>query len=152
MKFASNIYRTALHNGRPLPDGPLTKRQRALADAVHGCSALSDFAAAPAEAVTAITVCTIRLGTPDDVAARQVREGIAAARRRLDNIEATYAAYGAEAFSPHAEPVDARGLIGGTRHSIVVQLLQKLTAQSLRLVCAGDHPVTTDASGAYVVE
>ena len=53
MKPSSNLYRTALHN-ETLPDGNLTARQRALVDAVRHCSALSDFAAAPKEALTRI--------------------------------------------------------------------------------------------------
>ena len=58
MRYTPNPTRSALHLG-DLPDGPLTGRQVAIADAVKGCTGLADFTAAPAEAVTTITVARI---------------------------------------------------------------------------------------------
>jgi len=127
MKPSSNLYRTALHN-ETLPDGNLTARQRALVDAVRHCSALSDFAAAPKEALTRINVCRIPCGLPWADANGLARSGIARARAELDRLEGVLKAYGPDAFVPVPEPVPARHMHSGDRHGILLNVLHWISS------------------------
>ena len=153
MRYSPNRHRTALHN-EPIPDGPLTPNQRALADAVRGCSALSDFVAAPNKTTTTVTVCEIpfEFRSRVVVADRIVAEGLAKTGRELERMERMFRAHGSEAFTPKAEPVPARAIHGGTRHEIIVNLFRWLDANDARLVKAGDQNVTRRPDGSYAVE
>lgn len=149
MQPSPSRYRTALHNA-VLPDGPLTPRQRQLADAVRHCSSAADFYAAPAEEVTTLTVARVPLGMADDVAAETVRRGIEAARRELARMEWSLSAYGPRAFAPRHEPVPAPA--GGTRHEVLTRVLRFVSETGRLLVRVGDKRVKRDASRAYVLE
>ena len=148
MQYAPNPHRTALHN-EPIEDGPLTDRQRAIADAVRHCHALSDFAAAPRARTTTLVVAHIPYGYPDDLTVTAVRRGIAQCRAELDKIEGVLAAYGAQAFRPTVEPVAS--IPGSTRHEIVTRVLRALSDTGRILVRAGDRRVVEGPDGAYRV-
>ena len=154
MRYTPNPTRSALHLG-DLPDGPLTGRQVAIADAVKGCTGLADFTAAPAEAVTTITVARIAHALPPAEANRAVVAGLNRARVELDRLERLYASYGAAAFSPAAEGVPTEAYQpepAATRHEIVVNLLRYLSRTGYVLVRAGDRRVTRPPDGGYAVE
>lgn len=152
MKYAPNIHRTALHFG-DLPDGPLTDRQRTIADAVRGCTSISDFVAVPTETVTTVAIARIPYGTPDAVVVSEVRAGIARARAELDRLENLLGCYGATAFAPQPEPVDVRPIAGATtKHAIITGLLRHLSNTGRQLIRAGDRRVTLDVSQSCVVE
>ena len=146
MEYAPNRHRTALHNDF-IEDGPLTACQRAIADAVRLCHALSDFAAAPRARTTTLVVAHIPYGYPDDLTVTAVQRGITQARADLTRLEGVLAAYGAPAFQPVVEPVAS--IPGKTRHEIVTRLLRVLSDTGRILVRAGDRRVVLDPSGTY---
>jgi hypothetical protein len=134
-----------------LPDGPITERQRKIADAVRHCHSLADFAAAESRRVTAISVASIPFGTSKETAARIIEDGFLRARAKLDDLERVYHAYGPEAFSPRAEPVPAKPLAGATRHDIVVNAMRWASKRNAVLVKAGDTYLHLDKSGSYEI-
>jgi hypothetical protein len=149
-----NPTRTWLHYPGDLPDGPLTDRQRAIADAVRGCGAPADFASAPAEQVVSIPVSRIPWGTTTEAAARDVREGLDRARAELERLEGLFRRCGANPFMPEEEGVSAYRIQApqcSTRHDIVVALLRWLSSAGRVLTRAGDMPVVTGKDGAYRV-
>lgn len=148
MEYRANIYRSPLHNGT-LPDGPLTPRQRALADAVRGCHSITDFAAASAAVTLQTVVARLTSGMHPHKAEAQIRTGLARARADLDQIEAVVAAYGGDYYCPHAYPVDMRAITGETRHEIITNLLRHLSTEGCVLVRAGDRTVIGNARQGY---
>lgn len=147
-RIVGNPARTALY-AADVPDGPLTPRQRAIADAVRHCGALADFCWQREVERTTIIVAEVRRTTPPEVAEQQVREGIARARRKLDELEGLLRAYGAAAFTPKVEQMPA--VQGATRHEIVVKAMQAASARGAVLVRAGDRELTRAADGGYVL-
>lgn len=147
---SANRHRTALHSEK-IPDGPLTDRQRQIADAVRYCRNLADFSALDKRCVTTIEVASIAAGLPREVADKMIVDGLARARAELDKLEGIYRAYGAEAFSPKAEAVPAKAISGSTRHEIVTKAMAWASKRNAVLVRAGDLPLHIDQSGSYVV-
>lgn len=151
MEYAANPHRTALHSEN-LPDGNLTERQRAIADAVRHCHGLADFTAAEKCRVTTVAVASVPLGVTREVANKIVTDGFARARVELDRLEAVYRAYGAEAFSPGSEGVPAREIAGETRHGIVVNAMRWASQHGTVLVAAGDTALRLNQSGGYEID
>lgn len=141
-----NPNRTALYNER-IEDGPLTARQRAIADAVRLCRNTWDFTSAPSERVTQITVAKIAVGTTPELAAKLIQDGITAARAEIDRLQAVLDALGPEAFTPMPQGVPARPLEGATRHAIVVNAMRWADANGETLTRAGDTPLVKGPNG-----
>ena len=150
MKYRGNPHRTALHS-EDLPDGDMTPRQRALADAVKGCGSLHDFVSAPKAVATSIHVVTVKIEDDLAFAARKIEDGIAAARREIDRIEAYYRVYGVAGFAPVPQGVPAVGIEAPTRHGVLTSMLRRISGMEHVLLKAGDRRVTRDASGAYEI-
>lgn len=147
-----NKYRTPLHNGT-LPDGDLTERQRALADAVAHCRSLADFRAAPRVAVLQVSVASIPYGMNLDTAREWVAAWIVRAREELDRMYDQLGTYGAAPFCPHGAPVRAtfaRNVT--TRADVIASLLTYLNNTEQVLVQAGDSRVREAAAGSYIVD
>ena len=131
MHVSPNPHRTALHNAT-IEDGPLTARQRRIADAVRLCNSTSDFVAIPREQATTIDVCTIPHHYSADLTDRLVREGLERAQAELDRLKRMYAAYGIEPFVPQQSQVPARqdclvtsGPPHGVHHDVVARIASK---------------------------
>jgi len=150
MLVVPNPTRTALHSEK-IPDGPLSDRQRSIADAVRFCNNLSDFVAVEKEAVTSVTVARIRHGATISDAERSVREGIARARAELDRIERHLKCYGGSAFIPKTQGIPAREIAGETRHEIVTNAMKWATKRGAVLIKAGDSLLSVNESGAYEI-
>ena len=147
-----NKYRTPLHSDG-LPDGDLTARQRALADAVQHCRSMADFHAAPRVAVLQVPVAGIPFGMEVETAREWVEAWIARVREELDRMNDQLARYGAAPFCSRDTPVRATFCRSATtRADVITALLTYLNNTEQVLVRAGDSRVREAADGSYIVE